>query len=73
MDWKGCERKWSWPDLIHYPGIYLREPEERGTKIKYTLLIPWKHVKQSSDYVVYNTGLCHIPAESMLIPLRDKM
>jgi hypothetical protein len=23
MNWKGCERKWSWPNLRHYTGIYL--------------------------------------------------
>jgi len=23
MNWKGCERKWSWPNLRYYPGICL--------------------------------------------------
>jgi hypothetical protein len=25
MNWKGCGRKRSWPNLIYYPGIYLQE------------------------------------------------
>jgi hypothetical protein len=23
MNWKGCGRKWLWPNLRYYPGIFL--------------------------------------------------
>jgi hypothetical protein len=23
MNWKGCGKKWSWPNLRHYPAICL--------------------------------------------------
>jgi hypothetical protein len=25
MNWKGCGRKWLWPNLRYYPGICLEE------------------------------------------------
>jgi hypothetical protein len=27
-NWKGSEGKWSWPNLRHYPGIFLNELRE---------------------------------------------
>jgi hypothetical protein len=31
MNWKGCGRKWSWPNLKYYPGICL-EGLRKATK-----------------------------------------
>jgi hypothetical protein len=43
MNWKGYGRKWSWPNLRYYPGIFL-EGLWKTTKISGRIAGLWREV-----------------------------
>jgi len=42
MNWKGCGRRWTWPDLKSSPDIYLEELRKSEKNLVIIMFVPTK-------------------------------